>query len=121
MVQLTCTMVTVIDRKKSNALVSLLFILLLLNFFRSYGCPTAVLASEALISAICWHQKESKENLGMKDWNSDNSNLHLHTSTKQTCSSERAKPFAESNNCEAMEKMLNVSPPQKMQKSERGL
>ena len=42
---------------------SLLFNLLLVSFIHSYGWHNAEFTSEALISAICWQQKENKISL----------------------------------------------------------
>ena len=99
----------------SNIPISLLFILLLLSFVPSYGwCCSTEFAWEALTSAICWHQKESKGKFYFR-----NERLELLTRTKWKCHGERPKQFAESNNSEALERMLKGVLPKKTQKNKQ--
>ena len=89
----------IINPMTSNAPISLLFILL--PFVCSYGWRRAEFAWECLISAIYWHQKESKGKFYLR-----NETLQLLTRTKRKCHGERPKWFADPNDSEALERML---------------
>ena len=126
MVQLTCTMVTLIDHndvKRTNKVVI---------HFTFYCCRSGVVCCMADVVAPSLLEKlqylpspgtrkRIKENfsLGMEDWDSDDSDFQPLARAKRKCHGDSPKRFAEPTSAEALESTSKGVVPKNTQKKRR--